>query len=80
MTDGQQPPQAPPPGPPRGSKQIDVQIESTGRFVGVAAPVDLTDGELLELLAWLANPEGFLATLRPPSNIIVPSRFQGRLT
>lgn len=62
--------------PPQGVRQIDVQIASTGRYVGVAAPVDLTADELLELIAWMAEPGGFLATLSPPSTIIVPPAFQ----
>lgn len=78
MTDDPTPPPAEK--PPTGARQINVVIESSGRMVGVASPIDLTDDELLEIIAWMASPGegGFRHTLRPPSSLIVPPQFQRR--
>lgn len=49
-----------------------VQIASTGRPFVLGVPQDLTSDELHEIVAWIANPGGLRAQLRPrPINRIV---------
>ena len=50
--------------------QVQVNIGSTGRPVMLAVPRDLTDAELFELVAWMANPDGLRASITPKSAII----------
>lgn len=56
-------------------EQTTVTIASTGRPMIIAYPQDMSDEELLEVLAWMAGPlRGHLQQLKkgPASRIIVP--------
>ena len=57
--------------------RIRVASESTGRPSEIAVPQDMTDAELLELIQWMASPEGLRTNLMRRSNIIRPPQFGG---
>ena len=57
--------------------QVQLVIGSTGRAVMMAFPRDLTDAELFEVVAWLANPEGLRLAVTPKSPIITARGLVG---